>query len=130
MAADCSPRIRVVSTPLGKFVTVDLDDDAGPNTDVPWEEEDVVDAEFTVLNTDAPLAAPTVVDRVRSCITGQPSRRDERTDRLLATLAEMRAQQQEAIDAAFEAWKTGLARPDQRESDPAPSLTPRSSDIH
>src|SRR3712207_4561508 len=102
MAAEPPPRIRIISTPLGRFVDVELGGDSVLAPAAPCEETgpDTIDADFVVLDTDEP-AAPrplTAVDRIRSLGARLRREPDPYGEALSAALATVRARHRAASD--------------------------------
>ena len=101
-------RLRVVSTPLGRFVDVVLDesDDSGDAAG-----ESFVDAEFAILDEELSAAHPSpVVARVRALAARLRSAPDPRREALLAEIAQVRNEQRAVVAAALAAWEASLPR--------------------
>ena len=108
-------RLRVITTPLGRFVDVDLGGDDDP--DPAAAAADNVDAGVVVLDDAGPgtsEARPQFRDRLRALTARLRPAVDPRRQELLAAIAETRAQQREAVEAAFAAWEETLPRLEER----------------
>lgn len=120
-------RLRVIATPLGRFVDVDLGGDDDPDSAAA---ADIVAA--FVVRDDAPPApgeaAHELVARLRAFTARLRPAADPRRQELLAAIAETRAQQREAIEAAFAAWEETLPRLEERGSASFDATSDRSFD--